>query len=107
MILLELLKLFTLLTTIEREYGIASLEKGEREVLDIIVAAAGKNEEISAETIVALNIASRATTYRRIRSLKHMGLIETHELEGRSLLRLGLKFESFAKSLNILTGSKI
>jgi len=103
----ELLKLFTLLTTIEREYGIASLEKGERELLDIIVAAAEKNQEISAETIVALNVASRATTYRRISSLKELGLIEAHEQEGRSLIKPGLKLEHFVKSLNILSGSKL
>lgn len=66
----NLTKLFTLFTTIEREYGIASLEKGEREILNLIVSAEEQKKEISSEELVDLNIASRATIYRRLSSLK-------------------------------------
>ena len=45
----NLTKLFTLFTTIEREYGIASLEKGEREILNLIVSAEEQKKEMSAE----------------------------------------------------------
>lgn len=85
-------RLFALLTTIERRFGLSSLEKGERDILTLIVAAIGNNEEISAENVVEKVQASRATVYRRIATLKRIGLIETYEKNGRSIFALGGRF---------------
>ena len=81
------------MTTIERRFGLSSLEKGERDILTLIVAAIGNNEEISAETVVEKAQASRATVYRRIAILKRIGLIETYDKNGRSIFALGGKFK--------------
>ena len=101
----NLTKLFTLFTTIEREYGVASLEKGEREILNLIVFAEEQNKEITAEELVDLNIASRATIYRRLSSLKASGLVSINDHSGKSILETTLKFKSFAKSLNDVAGT--
>ena len=100
----NLTKLFTLFTTIEREYGVASLEKGEREILNLIVSAEEQKKEITAEELVDLNIASRATIYRRLSSLKESGLVSINDSSSKSLLGTTLKFKSFAKSLNLAAG---
>ena len=100
----NLTKLFTLFTTIEREYGIAALEKGEREILNLVVAAEEHKKEITAEELVDLNIASRATIYRRLSSLKESGLVSINDSSGKSLLGTTIKFKSFAKSLNLAAG---
>ena len=100
----NLTKLFTLFTTIEREYGIASLEKGEREILNLIVSAEEQKKEISSEELVDLNIASRATIYRRLSSLKESGLVSINDRSGKSILETTLKFKSFAQSLNLAAG---
>ena len=106
MLLSNLTKLFTLFTTIEREYGIASLEKGEREILNQIVSAEEEKREITAEELIDLSIASRATIYRRLSSLKNIGLVSINERSGRSILETTPKFKSFAKSLNHAVGMK-
>lgn len=100
----NLTKLFTLFTTIEREYGVASLEKGEREILNLVVAAEEHKKEITAEELVDLNIASRATIYRRLSSLKASGLVSINNHSGKSILTTTLKFKSFTKSLNLAAG---
>jgi DNA-binding IclR family transcriptional regulator len=100
----NLTKLFTLFTTIEREYGIASLEKGEREILNLIVSAEEQKKEMSAEELVDLNVASRATIYRRLSSLKESGLVSINDRSGKSILGTTLKFKSFAQSLNFAAG---
>ena len=101
----NLTKLFTLFTTIEREYGVASLEKGEREILNLIVFAEEQKKEITAEELVGLNIASRATIYRRLSSLKESGLVTINNHSGKSVLATTHKFKSFAKSLNLAAGT--
>jgi Fic family protein len=100
----NLTKLFTLFTTIEREYGVALLEKGEREILNLIVSAEEQKKEITAEELVDLSIASRATIYRRLSSLKESGFVSINDGSGRSILETTLKFKSFAKSLNLAAG---
>ncbi len=100
----NLTKLFTLFTTIEREYGIASLEKGEREILNLIVSAEEQKKEISSEELVDLNIASRATIYRRLSSLKESRLVSINDRSGKSILVTTLKFKSFVQSLNLAAG---
>lgn len=102
----SLARLFTLLTTIERRFGLSSLEKGEREILTLIVTAIGNNEEISAETVVEQVQASRATVYRRIATLKQIGLIEAYEKKGRSIFRLGRNFRKHFSELDAAIMSK-
>lgn len=102
----NLLRLFTLFTTIEREYGVASLEKGEREILNLIVSAEEQKREMTSEELVDLNIASRATIYRRLASLKASGLVSINERSGKSILETTLKFKSFAELLNVAAGVK-
>lgn len=102
----SLARLFTLLTTIERRFGLSSLEKGEREILTLIVTAIGNNEEISAETVVEQVQASRATVYRRIATLKQIGLIEAYEKKGRSIFRLGGNFQKHFSELDAAIMSK-
>jgi predicted transcriptional regulator len=102
----SLARLFTLLTTIERRFGLSSLEKGEREILTLIVTAIGNNEEISAETVVEQVQASRATVYRRIATLKQIGLIEAYEKKGRSIFRLGGNFRKHFSELDAAIMSK-
>ena len=106
MLVSNITKLFTLFTTIEREYGIASLEKGEREILNKIVSAEEQKKEITAEELVDSSIASRATIYRRLSSLKNSGLVSINERSRRSVLETTVKFKSFAKSLNHAAGMK-
>jgi hypothetical protein len=100
----SLTRLFTLFTTIEREFGIASLEKGEREILDFIVASEEAGKEISSESIVFLGVASRATIYRRVSSLRNLGFVDIDDTSGRSILKTGGRFKAFAKSFNIAAG---
>ena len=102
----SLARLFTLFTTIERRFGLSSLEKGEREILTLIVTAIGNNEEISAETVVEQVQASRATVYRRIATLKQIGLIEAYEKKGRSIFRLGRNFRKHFSELDAAIMSK-
>ena len=102
----SLARLFTLLTTIERRFSLSSLEKGEREILTLIVTAIGNNEEISAETVVEQVQASRATVYRRIATLRQIGLIEAYEKKGRSIFRLGRNFRKHFSELDAAIMSK-
>ncbi|MFZ9500911.1 MAG: hypothetical protein ACO27F_05015 [Beijerinckiaceae bacterium] len=71
----DFVRLFSLLTTLEREFGIAGLEKEERAVFDFIVHSIAEGKYPTRLDVVAQRIASRASTYRHIAALQAAGLI--------------------------------
>lgn len=96
-------QIFALLTTLEREYGIALLEKDERAIFDFIVVAISKGQEISGADVVDAKLTSRSSTYRHLTSLKEAGLISEVVRNGRSVIIIDAKFEQFKKSLDRVT----
>jgi predicted transcriptional regulator len=78
-------------------------EKGEREILDLIVASEEAGKEISSESIVFLGVVS-TTIYRRVSSLRNLGFVDIDDTSGRSILKTGGRFKAFAKSFNIAAG---
>lgn len=82
-------RFFSLLTSLEREYGLSSLDVSSRAVFDFIVQRQADGTHPSADDVLAANIVSRATAYRRLTALRDAGLIEA-KIEGADgLQRLG------------------
>ena len=96
-------RLFCILTTIEREYGLTSLDKGERAIFDFIVSFIANGREPCTDDIVNAKLTSRASTYRWIASLKQAGLIESRLHQGATVFTVAPKFEKFKRSLKGVT----
>lgn len=91
-------RLFSLLTTLEREYGLTSLEKEERAIFSFIVSSAASGSDPSAADIVNANITSRSSTYRHLASLRKAGLIVPAVKDGRAVFSVGPQLEGFDHS---------
>ena len=96
-------QIFALLTALEREYGIALLEKDERAIFDFIVVALSNGQDITGADIVDAKLTSRSSTYRHLTSLKEAGLISEVVKDGRSVIVIDAKFDQFKKSLDRVT----
>lgn len=88
-------RLFSLLTTLEREYGLASLEKEERAIFSFIVSAAAAGSEPTTASVVAAGITSRSSTYRHLASLRKAGLIIPLMKDGRPVLGVAPRLDGF------------
>lgn len=91
-------RLYALLTTLEREFGLASLEKEERAIFSFIVSSAAAGTDPSAADIVGANITSRSSTYRHLASLRKAGLIVPAMKDGRAVFGVGPQLEEFDNS---------
>ena len=96
-------QIFALLTALEREYGIALLEKDERAIFDFIVIALSKGQDITGADIVDAKLTSRSSTYRHLTSLREAGLISEVVKDGRPVIVIDAKFDQFKKSLDRIT----
>jgi len=95
-------RLFSLLTTLERDFGIAGLEKEERAVFDFIVHSIAAGKYPTRLDVVAQRIASRASTYRHIAALQAAGLI-IEIGSGKALsLDLAPKLDGFGEKLRLV-----
>lgn len=91
-------RLFSLLTTLEREYGLASLEKEERAIFSFIVSSVAAGADPTAADIVAAGVTSRSSTYRHLASLRKAGLIVPAVKDGRAVFSVGPQLEGFDHS---------
>ncbi len=82
-------KLLGMLTTLERSYGFALSDPQERKILDFIIESVSNEKLPTAEEIVAVEIASRATTYRKLKNLIDCGLIKTEILDYSVVYSIG------------------
>lgn len=96
-------QIFALLTTLEREYGIALLEKDERAIFDFIVFAIAEGRDVTGADIVDARLTSRSSTYRHLTALKNAGLITEVIKHGRPIIAFDTRFAGFKKSLDRTT----
>lgn len=92
-------RLFALLSSLEREYGVGSLEKDERIIFDFVVTALAEGKEVTSADVVSANITSRASAYRHLSALKDAGLLSEISRDGRKIITVSAKFENFKESL--------
>lgn len=92
-------KLFCILTAIERDYGISTLEKDERAIFDFIIIAIANGSYPTSKDVIAAGLCSRASTYRHLQSLKQAGLIFDRLDSGQLVIAASEHFESFGDAL--------
>lgn len=98
-------KLFSILTTIERDYGISTLEKDERAIFDFIIVSIASGSFPATKDVVAAELCSRASTYRHLQSLKKAGLIFDRLEDGKLVIAASEHFESFGDALSSVAGA--
>ncbi len=91
----KIARLFSVLMTLEREFGLSALNPGERSVFDFIVQSNAAGRAPTSEEIVAINLGSRASVYRWLSALKEAGLIEAEYRDGQSCYSLNPKLDGF------------
>lgn len=92
-------RFFSLLTSLEREYGLSSLDVSSRAVFDFIVQRQADGTHPSADDVLAANIVSRATAYRRLTALRDSGLIEAKIEGGRTVYSVSARLNGFGSDV--------
>jgi DNA-binding transcriptional ArsR family regulator len=88
-------QLLTVLSSLEKEYGLNTLDAGERRVFHFIVESAAGGAEPSSDDILAADLGSRASVYRWIAKLRDQGLIEADIREGQSCYKPSTRLKKF------------
>lgn len=91
-------QLFTVMSSLEREFGLSELDAGERRVFHFIVESAASGGEPSSDEILAAALGSRASVYRWISKLRDQGLIEADIREGQSFYKPAQQLYDFHNS---------
>lgn len=88
-------RLFSILTFVERQFGLTSLSAGERVIFDFIVISVANGRSPTLDDIAEISPTSRATTSRRLASLQESGLVRSDVQDGKTVYLIGANLDGF------------
>lgn len=94
----EIAKLYSLLGALERQYGLAALEKDERAILCFITDRIAAGKDVTIVDVIAAELTSRASTYRHVGNLAKARVIVLEDIAGRSHITLSARWKGFDKA---------
>ena len=99
----EQIRLFHLLSVIERKHRIFELDSSCRALLDIVIQRELSGRTTVAEDLMAGSDMSRATVYRKIHSLKQNGALVEMWLDQKLTYGVGANVRDFCSEINTLS----
>lgn len=88
-------RLFSVLTFVERQFGLTSLSADERVIFDFIVISVANGQSPTLDDIAEVSPASRATTSRRLASLQQAGLVRSDVQDGKNVYLIDANLDGF------------
>jgi hypothetical protein len=95
------IKIFHLLSVLERKHGIFELDPACRAILEIMTLREVEGLETCAEDFISGSQMSRATVYRKIRLLKSNGSLAEAWSNRRLLYSVGDNVKQFCEELSL------
>lgn len=100
-----LARLFSVLATLERKYGLSELDPEERAIFGFIASERAEDRQPSMQDILAAGLTSRSTAYRKVANLRECGLIENKQRGGMDYFAISPGLRGFATSLKSAVNS--
>lgn len=94
-----LARLFSVLTTLERRYGLAGMDPDERAIFGFIVGEIAAGRRPTMQDVLAEGLTSRSTAYRKVANLKGAGLVEQKRRGDGEFFALSPRLRGFGSSL--------
>jgi len=100
-----LARLFSVLATLERKYGLSELDPEERAIFGFIAGELAEGRQPAMQDVLAAGLTSRSTAYRKVANLRECGLIEQKQRGGLEYFAISSGLRGFSTSLKSAVNS--
>ena len=97
--MLDKIKIFHLLSILERKHRLFDLDSGCRSLLDVVVQRELKGERTVSDDLIQVSDMSRATVYRKIHFLKENGALVEQWYDQKLTYIVGTNVKEFCEEI--------